>query len=149
MSFSGQKAGNPTILLQSCGSSGPTTNGGQLTLLHSTSSLSWPSLMGFPSTVPGLLPGGHLLQSCEYNVLNNSHPVHGERQINHIPQGENSNANSHNSSSGWSSGFTLVLHDLSLDHSVARPSSPRIKSTTKVSHNSNFQQIYVNSRDIM
>ena len=54
--------------------------------------------LGFPSTVPGLLPGGHFLQSREYNVLNNSHPVHGERQINHIPQGENYNANSHNSS---------------------------------------------------
>ena len=90
--------------------------------------------MGFPSTVPGLLPGGHLLQSREYNVLNNSHPVHGERQINHIPQGENYNANSHNSSSGWSSGFTNVLQDLSLDHSVVRPSSPHIESRTQVSH---------------
>ena len=72
--------------------------------------------LGFPSTFPGQLPGGHFLQSREYNVLNNSHPVQGERQNNHISQGENFNANSHNSS-GWSSGFTNVLQDLSLDQS--------------------------------
>ena len=42
-----------------------------------------------------------------------------------------------------------MLQDLSLDHSVARPSSPHIESRTQVSHNYNFQQIYANSRDIM
>ena len=104
--------------------------------------------MGFPHTVPGLVPGGHILQSREYNVPNNSHPVHGESHINHIPQGKNSNENSHNSSSGWSSGFTNVLQDLTLDHSVARTPSPHTESN-KVSHNFNFQQIYANSRDIM
>ena len=40
--------------------------------------------LGFPSTPPGQLPVGHSLQSREYNVLSNSHPVQGERQINHV-----------------------------------------------------------------
>ena len=33
--------------------------------------------MGFPHTVPGLVPGGNILQSREYPVPNNSHPLHG------------------------------------------------------------------------
>ena len=103
--------------------------------------------MGFPHTVPGLVPGGNLLQSREYPVPNNSHPVHGESHINNIPQGENSYENSHNSSS-WSSGFTNVLQDLSLDHSMARTPSHHTQDN-KVSHNLNFQQIYANSRDVM
>ena len=104
--------------------------------------------LGFPSTLPGQLPVGHFLQSREYNVLNNSHPVQGERQNNHMSQGENFNANSHNSS-GWSSGFTNVLQDLSLDHSGVRQSSPHIESRTQVSHSNAFQQIYNMSRDIL
>ena len=92
--------------------------------------------MGFPHTVPGLVPGGNVLQSREYTVPNNSHPVHGESHINNIPKGENSNENSHNSSS-WSSGFTNVLQDLTLDHSMARTPSHHTESN-KVSHNFNF-----------
>ena len=103
--------------------------------------------MGFPHTVPGLVPGGNILQSREYPVPNNSHPVHGESHINNIPQGENSHENSHNSSS-WSSGFTNVLQNLTLDHSVARTPSHHTQDN-KVSHNFNFQQIYANSRDVM
>ena len=104
--------------------------------------------LGFPSTPPGQLPVGHSLQSREYNVLSNSHPVQGERQNNHMSQGENFNANSHNSS-GWSSGFTNVLQDLSLDLGGVRQSSPHIESRTQVSHSNTFQQIYTMSRDIL
>ena len=103
---------------------------------------------GFPSTPPGQLPVGHILQSREYNVLSNSHPVQGERQINHISQGGNFNVNSHNSSA-WSSGFTNVLQDLSLDLSGARQPSLHTESTTQVSHSNAFQQIYNMSRDIV
>ena len=106
---------------------------------------------GFPSTPPGQLPVGHILQSREYNVLSNSHPVQGERQINHISQGGNLNVNSHNSSA-WSSGFTNVLQDLSLDLSGARQPSLHTESTTQVSHsntNNAFQQIFNMSRDIV
>ena len=92
---------------------------------------------GFPSTPPGQLPVGHILQSREYNVLSNSHPVQGERQINYISQGVNFNVNSHNSSV-WSSGFTNVLQDLSLDLSGVRQSSPHIESRTQVSHSNAF-----------
>ena len=62
---------------------------------------------GLPST-PGQLSVGSPVQSSKYNVMSNSHPVLGERQINHIPQGGNIIINSHNSSP-WSSGFTSTL----------------------------------------
>ena len=89
---------------------------------------------GLPST-PGQLSVGHAVQSSEYNVMSNSYPVLGERQINHIPQGGNININSHNSSP-WSSGFTSALQDNSLDLSRTRqlPSSP--ESASKVSQSS-------------
>ena len=105
---------------------------------------------GFPST-PGQPPVGHILQSREYNVMSNSHPVQGERQINHISQGGNLNVNSHNSSA-WSSGFTNALQDHSLDLSGARQQSSHTESTTQVSHsntNNAFQQIFYVSRDIV
>ena len=105
---------------------------------HLLASLTHGHPLGFPSTPPGQLPVGHSLQSREYNVLSNSHPVLGVRQNNHMSQGENFNENSHNSS-GWSSGFTNVLQDLSLDLSGVRQSSPHIESRTQVSHNNAFQ----------
>ena len=115
---------------------------------HLLASLTHGHPLGFSSTPPGQLPVGHSLQSREYNVLSNSHPVQGERQNNHMSQGENFNANSHNSS-GWSSGFTNVLQDLSLDLGGVRQSSPHIESRTQVSHSNTFQQIYTMSRDIL
>merc|ERR1712082_43868 len=87
----------------------------------------------------------------EYNVISNSHPVLGERQINHIPQGGNIIINSHNSSP-WSSGFTSALQDNSLDLSRARqlPSSPESASKVSQSSTSNtFQQLFYVSRDIV
>ena len=105
---------------------------------------------GFPST-PGQPPVGHVLQSREYNVMSNSHPVLGERQINHIPQGGNINVNSHNSSL-WSSGFTNALQDHSLDPSRTRQPSSHTESASKVSHsntNNAFQQLFYVSRDIV
>jgi len=115
---------------------------------HLLASLPHGHPLGFSSTPPGQLPVGHSLQSREYNVLSNSHLVQGERQNNHMSQGENFNANSHNSS-GWSSGFTTVLQDLSLDLGGVRRSSPHIESRTQVSHSNTFQQIYTMSRDIL
>ena len=105
---------------------------------------------GFPST-PGQPSVGHAVQSSEYNVMSNSYPVLGERQINHIPQGGNININSHNSSL-WSSGFTNALQDHSLDLSRTRQPPSHTESASKVSHsntNNAFQQLFDVSRDIV
>ena len=97
---------------------------------------------GLPST-PGQLSVGSPVQSSKYNVMSNSLPVLGERQSNLIPQGGNIILNSHNSSP-WSSGFTSVLQDNSLDLSRARqlPSSPefvpKVSQTSRVMNFSSY-----------
>ena len=88
---------------------------------------------------------GPALQSREYNVYSSSHPVQGESQNNHILQGENSSENSHNSS-GWTSGFTTLLQDLSMDLVNARHPPIHQESGSQVSPNSTFQQIYTNAK---
>merc|ERR1711867_24109 len=94
---------------------------------------------GLPST-PGQLSVGHAVQSSEYNVMSNPYPVFGERQINHIPQGGNININFHNSSL-WSSGFTNVLQDHSLDLSRTRQPPSPTESASKVSHSNTNNDI--------
>ena len=81
---------------------------------HLLASLPYGLPFGIVSSHPGQLPVGPALQSREYNVYSSSHQVQGESQNNHTPQGENSSKNSHNSS-GWTSGFTTILQDLSVE----------------------------------
>ena len=88
-----------------------------------------------PVPVPGLVPRELNPRISEYSFHHNT-----------IPQ-ENSHENSHSSSGSWSSGFTRILQDLTLDRSEARTPSHHTQEN-KVSQ-FDFQRIIASTKDIV
>merc|ERR1712240_203908 len=88
---------------------------------------------------PGQLQMGSPIQSSKYLITSNSLPVMGERENNHILQGENLSLNSHNSLY-WCSG-------LRKDRNPA-PSPEFAPRVCQFSTSNEFQQLFYEARNI-